>query len=335
MSDPRSDIYFNHDAANRQRTGYYPTENLNVPPAQGFPLAGQYSTDMTAERHQGGSTYHEQFPPSMWTVGAAGLSGGSGRSQLDPSGVETWATSYDNSYGVPPPMPRRPPQSSPHQGNQNDLAPVFAGYPDQFYQYRSEWNIAAMAHQPQSSSSAIAGWDAEDDSFQNTSVAAAPTFEPEDDSSEALAASSSTNVVLLPTARKEKRQKASQKMHQCEMCGKEFPRPSGLRTHMNSHNDEKPFKCNYPGCDRAFSVLSNARRHYRTHGVEPPPSPSSLRAAESSSGGQFAVNFEAPVTPQSATPPTTSQEQFRVRWIEPNSRTRGAGWGMRQADYSD
>lgn len=34
------------------------------------------------------------------------------------------------------------------------------------------------------------------------------------------------------------------KMHRCKVCGKSFPRPSGLNTHMNSHNGKKrKFEC--------------------------------------------------------------------------------------------
>ncbi|KAJ7066232.1 hypothetical protein C8F01DRAFT_1122729 [Mycena amicta] len=115
-------------------------------------------------------------------------------------------------------------------------------------------------------------------------------------------------------------------MHRCDLCGKEFPRPSGLRTHMNSHNDERrelPYACEFPGCDKRFSVLSNCRRHYRTHGVEP-PSPS-LRS--SSSGREYAVNFDAPMTPSLPAPAVTTQAPFRVRWIAPNAPTCGTGWG--------
>ncbi|KAH9475513.1 Zinc finger protein C25B8.19c [Psilocybe cubensis] len=79
------------------------------------------------------------------------------------------------------------------------------------------------------------------------------------------------------------------KMHRCSECQKDFPRPSGLRTHMNMHTKEKPFACTYPGCLRSFSVVSNARRHMRTHGVgvttedvEQPPVP-------------YVVGFEDPM----------------------------------------
>ncbi|KAG6888721.1 hypothetical protein C0992_007630 [Termitomyces sp. T32_za158] len=38
----------------------------------------------------------------------------------------------------------------------------------------------------------------------------------------------------------ESTKKKKSKMHQCEVCGKLFPRPSGLKTHMNTHNNLKP-----------------------------------------------------------------------------------------------
>ncbi|KIY71344.1 hypothetical protein CYLTODRAFT_346182, partial [Cylindrobasidium torrendii FP15055 ss-10] len=59
-----------------------------------------------------------------------------------------------------------------------------------------------------------------------------------------------------------------QRMHRCEQCGHQFPRPSGLRTHMNSHNGVKPWGCSFPGCCKAFGVRSNAKRHMRTHGSD-------------------------------------------------------------------
>uniref|UniRef100_A0A8H7XQW8 C2H2-type domain-containing protein n=1 Tax=Psilocybe cubensis TaxID=181762 RepID=A0A8H7XQW8_PSICU len=105
------------------------------------------------------------------------------------------------------------------------------------------------------------------------------------------------------------------KMHRCSECQKDFPRPSGLRTHMNMHTKEKPFACTYPGCLRSFSVVSNARRHMRTHGVgvttedvEQPPVP-------------YVVGFEDPMVldqPDSLGIPGYSPSRshpFRLRWI--------------------
>jgi uncharacterized Zn-finger protein len=77
-------------------------------------------------------------------------------------------------------------------------------------------------------------------------------------------------------------------MHQCNVCSKWFPRPSGLATHMNTHTGNKPFKCPVPDCDKFFTVRSNARRHMRTHGV--PSSPPDTHVPPPS----FNVGFEAP-----------------------------------------
>ncbi|KAJ2120145.1 hypothetical protein IW147_005299 [Coemansia sp. RSA 720] len=51
----------------------------------------------------------------------------------------------------------------------------------------------------------------------------------------------------------------------CKVCSRDFTRPSSLKTHMRSHTGEKPYKCNYPGCFKRFSVLSNQRRHSKLH----------------------------------------------------------------------
>ncbi|AMD22610.1 HHL160Cp [Eremothecium sinecaudum] len=55
----------------------------------------------------------------------------------------------------------------------------------------------------------------------------------------------------------------------CEICGKDFKRPSAVRTHMVVHNDDKPYKCQYPGCLKCFNVKSNMLRHMRKHKLDP------------------------------------------------------------------
>ncbi|KAF9558083.1 hypothetical protein CPC08DRAFT_639479, partial [Agrocybe pediades] len=74
----------------------------------------------------------------------------------------------------------------------------------------------------------------------------------------------SDNPVEAEVAVRQAKQKKV-KMHQCPICQKQFPRPSGLKLHLTTHNNEKPFVCTFPGCTRRFNVRSNAKRHLRTH----------------------------------------------------------------------
>ncbi|KAF9528438.1 hypothetical protein CPB83DRAFT_766940, partial [Crepidotus variabilis] len=111
----------------------------------------------------------------------------------------------------------------------------------------------------------------------------------------------------VPAAKKRKKSK----MHECDVCQKKFPRPSGLKTHMNTHNNERPFACGFPGCARTFGVRSNAKRHLRTHGVIP----------QSSTGSPpYVVDFSTPVVLQNEN--SGRGRQFKLRWMPPSSTTR-------------
>ncbi|KAG6808905.1 hypothetical protein H0H92_002405 [Tricholoma furcatifolium] len=104
--------------------------------------------------------------------------------------------------------------------------------------------------------------------------------------------------------------KKKSKMHQCSICKKLFPRPSGLKTHMNTHTNLKR-------CTRTFTVRSNAKRHLRTHGVEimncrdTPPVP-------------YSVGFEPPsvLLPPSAAAHEMTKVPFKLRWVPPSLTTR-------------
>lgn len=59
--------------------------------------------------------------------------------------------------------------------------------------------------------------------------------------------------------------KKIKKIYLCPYCQKTFTRPSVLKTHEYTHTSEKPFRCQSPGCNKAFSVVSNLRRHFKVH----------------------------------------------------------------------
>ncbi|KAL1658614.1 hypothetical protein GGF50DRAFT_22215, partial [Schizophyllum commune] len=119
-------------------------------------------------------------------------------------------------------------------------------------------------------------------------------------------------------------------VHQCLVCHKIFhSRPSSLNTHMNIHNNLRPFACGYPGCDSRFNARSNALRHRHLHGVEFVRSVEAEQRANAErdareARGEGALFAETIVADECA---SSSAGQKRsgygnVRWMPTNQPTR-------------
>lgn len=54
-----------------------------------------------------------------------------------------------------------------------------------------------------------------------------------------------------------------QRMNHCGVCGRNYARPSTLKTHLRTHTNERPFKCSV--CFKTFSQAANLTAHQRVH----------------------------------------------------------------------
>ena len=68
-----------------------------------------------------------------------------------------------------------------------------------------------------------------------------------------------------------KSQSTFQKKNECEICKKIFSTLGNMRNHyLTIHQNYRPYKCQYPGCSKSYSILSRYQVHLRTHeGLKP------------------------------------------------------------------
>ncbi len=58
--------------------------------------------------------------------------------------------------------------------------------------------------------------------------------------------------------------------NKCDLCGKVYDRPSKLKVHMRVHTKERPFVCDFPGCDYRSAQKPSLTRHIREHSGDKP-----------------------------------------------------------------
>ena len=55
------------------------------------------------------------------------------------------------------------------------------------------------------------------------------------------------------------------KQHVCVLCFKTFTLAQYLKEHMYIHTQQKPFKCDHEGCNRAFRQAGKLSMHKKVH----------------------------------------------------------------------
>lgn len=74
---------------------------------------------------------------------------------------------------------------------------------------------------------------------------------------------------------------AGEKPFKCEFegCDRRFANSSDRKKHSHVHTSDKPYNCKIRGCDKSYTHPSSLRKHMKVHGKSPPPSPSSSSAS--------------------------------------------------------
>jgi hypothetical protein len=58
----------------------------------------------------------------------------------------------------------------------------------------------------------------------------------------------------------------SEKKNECQICKKTFSTLGNMRSHfLTIHQNYRPYKCEFSGCDKRYSILSRYQVHIRTH----------------------------------------------------------------------
>ena len=83
------------------------------------------------------------------------------------------------------------------------------------------------------------------------------------------------------------------------------------------------FKCTVSNCDKSFAVRSNAKRHLRTHGINP-------SSHDALSTPSFTVGFEVPMVTQVH---DAGRRPSRYRWIPHNPSPPESEWGRQGSSH--
>lgn len=87
---------------------------------------------------------------------------------------------------------------------------------------------------------------------------------------------------------------SGEKPFKCEYegCDRRFANSSDRKKHSHVHTSDKPYNCRVPGCDKSYTHPSSLRKHMKVHGCtgrSPPHFDSDGEDSNSSSAGSISV----------------------------------------------
>ncbi|XP_004405874.1 PREDICTED: zinc finger protein ZIC 4 isoform X2 [Odobenus rosmarus divergens] len=101
-----------------------------------------------------------------------------------------------------------------------------------------------------------------------------------------------------------------EKPFRCEFegCERRFANSSDRKKHSHVHTSDKPYTCKVRGCDKCYTHPSSLRKHMKVHGRSPPPpssgydsaTPSALVSPSSDFGREPPVASSAAVVARGA-----------------------------------
>uniref|UniRef100_A0A9L0ISA0 Zic family member 4 n=1 Tax=Equus asinus TaxID=9793 RepID=A0A9L0ISA0_EQUAS len=101
-----------------------------------------------------------------------------------------------------------------------------------------------------------------------------------------------------------------EKPFRCEFegCERRFANSSDRKKHSHVHTSDKPYTCKVRGCDKCYTHPSSLRKHMKVHGRSPPPpssgydsaTPSALVSPSSDFGREPPVASSAAVAARGA-----------------------------------
>jgi zinc finger protein ZIC, invertebrate len=101
---------------------------------------------------------------------------------------------------------------------------------------------------------------------------------------------------------------SGEKPFKCEFegCDRRFANSSDRKKHSHVHTSDKPYNCKIRGCDKSYTHPSSLRKHMKVHGKSPPP-PGAPGSASSGSASGYESDGGTTVTSNTSTnnPPNT------------------------------